>query len=369
MKKIISFIVLSVFTVNACSAQTAQTDLPNPSPTEQPIFTDQPVPTATETITPTSPAEEEGGAVSQEITNALASFYFDPDYLGEFAQINESTITIAGQEVRAIVGVDTDGSATPLMAEMTKLDGAREMVRISGYTDEAGVSRYVFMNPDLGVAPSGAFQLTEKAAELIWERFYQELSQGEFEGLSPEEVKAQFVAKAEAGEMVQLSVPTAHDNLTDSNRKLAEWERVTLDPRLPMEVIMVGSWEQLHALPVELQSEIPDPYPESGIIYEGLVTVAKDGHLVVIGVDTQYFQNFFGLNREGIEKGLERWDLTLPQLRRNGGLGVGHQLFRAINWLSEFKDQNAFRRQVGNSEGSQVFEAFTEPWWEAQASE
>lgn len=357
---IVSIVIILLTSCATPSPEPTITVAPSSTHTAAPTLTETPEPT----LTPTAPAVDEQG---EDIQASLDKFYFEQDYLAEFVTIKESTLTIAGEEVGAIMGVDGAGAETVLTAEMTQHDGTREMVRVSGYTDATGHTNYVFLNPELGVAPTGAFQLTARGAELLWGRFYEELSQGQFAGMTPEQVRDKLWTAAEAGTMTELLIPTAFDNLTDANRRLAEWEGVPFNPTLPMEVVMVGSWQQFEALPPEWQRELPNTTPNEDSLYAGLVTTAADGHLVVIGVDTQYVANWGGLTRVGIEKNMDSLNMTLAKTRMNGGRGVGDRLLIGINWLSDYQKLDAFERKVSRDSGRDIIEAFSEAWWEAQA--
>lgn len=357
---IVSIVIILLTSCATPSPEPTITVAPSSTHTAAPTLTETPEPT----LTPTAPAIDEQG---EDIQASLDKFYFEQDYLAEFATIKESTLTIAGEEVGAIVGVDGAGAETVLTAEMTQHDGTREMVRVSGYTDATGRTNYVFLNPELGVAPTGAFQLTERGAELLWGRFYEELSQGQFAGMTPEQVRDKLWTAAEAGTMTELLIPTAFDNLTDANRRLTEWESVPFNPTLPMEVVMVGSWQQFEALPEEWQRELPNTTPNDGMLYAGLVTTAADGHLVVIGVDTNMSEGLLGFNRERIENALRRFGLTINGERRNYGSYFGDLMLVSINWLSEAGEDDAFNSRVSKNHGAGIVDGFPEAWWEAQA--
>lgn len=345
--------LLSVVFLASCASPAPQVTV-----TVAPSSTHNAILTSTETPEPTPAASA---------TTGLHGMYYDPDYMDSFVEIKDSLITIGAEQIQAVVGLDASGQEVTLAAELTMFDGTREMVRVSEYKDQNGNAFYSFFNPDTGVTATGAFQLTPDAAEVIWERLFEELSEGQFAGMSPEKVKAQVLADAAVGKLTDLQVLRSIGG--ENPDLLMKTVTVQADFSKPMEQIIIGSMEQFRELPVEWQEAILDPERATS----GAIFVGTDGHLISVGVDISFATNFWGFDRNGMEVGMDKYNLTLAALRRNSAKEIGLLSLNGASLFSEINDPRAFWEYIRDGEvsknensGLQIAKSFSEVWWDDQ---
>ncbi len=247
------------------------------------------------------------------------------------------------------------------------VNGDGKIERVSEYDDGAGHKLYTWINMELGMGPSGAFQIKDTtAAGVIFERLFDELSQGQFAGMTPEQVREKLLAGP-----VDLWVPRAPANPGVDNTAV-EWEQLKgWDVSKGIELVLVGSESQLKALPAEWQGRIMDQRGTEQIV-GGALIVAEDGHLVLVGVQSDIVANFEGLQRVKMEKDFDKLGLNLSTVRRNGSQGVGRLTLIPLDLLSDFMDVDAFLNFSNNATaldnlGRQIVNPFTEAWWDGQA--
>jgi hypothetical protein len=379
MRAFTLFPLMFMIYLSACN-----TSPPLPTATSQPTFTPEPTERLELTpdlgnssvLTPTAPAED-GEGINNAI-NGLEGMYYEPDYLAGFTEVKDSVVTIGGEQVEAVVGVDASGQEETLAATTQFFQGVENgngtetikysqgMVRVSEYRDQNGNAFYSFFNPDIGVTETGAFQLTPDAAEVIWERLFEELSEGQFSGMTPEEVKAQVLADAAAGKLTDLQVLRSIGG--ENPDLLMKTETVQADFSKPMEHIIIGSMDQFHQLPLEWQEAILDPDRAAS----GALFVGADKHLISVGVNTYLFVDFGGFKREKTEEFMKEYNVTLAAIRRDGSKRVGQLPIASVSLLSEVNESRAYwmyaKGDARNNEsnGMKIVETYPDTWWEEQ---
>ena len=285
--------------------------------------------------------------------------WYETDDLAQYKEIKQEKRNLNGMETNVMVA---DGKV--IAAEV---DG--DWTRMIEYIDSEGNVFYAYQNMQIGMGPSGAFQLKDGATEVLVERLFKELSQGQFKGQTPEQIKAKMLENAKNGKLTKIMTATSPDNITEANKWDAEWEEIEIDPSKPWEIITIGSEEEFNSLPENWQQELTDWTSEPGLKADGFIKTGADGHIILVGVDTAKVKDFGGLTTTGLEAILSKYDVSRVVIIRNGGKFTGRLLLFGLQRLSNYQKSSAMTTYPGNSEGGDIMEAFTDSWWDAQAGQ
>lgn len=245
-------------------------------PSHDQIAETKKIPIHTETHTPEAPASTLPPDFTQE-------------YLARFENAHSDTRLVGDIQRGVLLGTNlTDGREQVIGMEM---DGV--MVRMGEYIDPEGHIIYAYIRPDYNL--DGRIQVTEKTPEVLFEFFLKSISQGEFKSQTGGDIEKMRKIIWEQNGKLKFKVPTAPD-ATDPLYK-DPWANVwrnlptQADFNQPIEIIVVGSEDELSKLPLQIQ-ELYVHSRARDFLVGGLVWVSPAGRIQVFAIDSVILKDF-----------------------------------------------------------------------------
>ncbi|MBI5945799.1 MAG: hypothetical protein HY864_15675 [Chloroflexi bacterium] len=288
-----------------------------------------------------------------------APMWYEIKDVEKYKSVETKPMVIGGVETMAVVA---DGVV--IAADMNK---DKKFERVSEYKDADGNVFYSYINMDVGMGTSQAFQLEPGASAILVERLFKELSEGQFKGMTPEQIKNQMILDAATGKKTKIWTATSPDVVTEQNKYDTEWEEIEVDVTKPWEIILIGSEQQYNEMPEDWQSEMTDFTSEPGLKADGIMKVGRDGHIILIGVDTQTVNiAWLGFNVEKLNQVIQSGGNSKKGMQKIASSMSGRLLLFGLSRLSVYRQNNAMVIYPSDSDGRGVVKAFSDTWWDSQ---